>query len=148
MLDLRHIAALLATGRMTPKEAVKLGEQLLVEGDDRESIVALASLSPGAYDRAIDLLRGVLHDLGIELPDAQDGAFWLGLEEVRSIASGAVDPIEGALWIWREVWSDYRFPEFSGFVALVDDLDEALAPSDRNAVADEIVLRAKQMSGL
>ncbi len=150
MTDLDHVAALLGSGYLLPEHAISIGESLLAGGDDHESVVALAMLSRNDrddLDAAADRLADVLGHLGVPVPEPEEAAFRLGLDEVRVIAEGTRDPLEGARWIWTTIWAKYRFEEFSPFVALIDDLAEAVTSKDRSALAAQIVAHAREMTG-
>jgi len=131
-----------------PDEAITLAVDLVVDGAEAEDVVALAGLGRNDHGAAaLELMARVLEQERVPVPSWEEGAFRLGLDEVWAIAVGARDPIEGARWIWTEVWSYFRFDEFSPFVAMVDDLDGA-SPEETKAMAQEIVDRAEQMIGM
>jgi hypothetical protein len=142
----RRIAAQATFGEIPPGDVVRQAELLLLEGDEHESVVALAAVGRADLDLVPDRLVDVLTHLGLPVPSHEDAALFLAFDMAREIAGGTRDPIEGALWIWREAWSRYHFDELSGFVVLLDELDEATA-QDRLRIADEIRHAASELTG-
>lgn len=149
--DPLRIAALrLALGQQPSEELPRLAAEALARGVDSPSLREAASTPDHEVRDARDRFLAALDELGIEVPTFGKATWPLVRLMAEQIVSGAVTPVEGASWIWRNA---YHRIERGGylrvFVGLASEWEDH--PSYRAKYDERIVDESKillQRTGL
>jgi hypothetical protein len=129
-------------------ELPELAVKALQAGFDSQSLRLLAGELRPAWADCEPLFERALHDLGIQYQPRPEAGFALALHYARGIASGELDPYQGARRIWLDVANEFInnptiWDELRVFVHLASDWIEI--PAQRTDIEREIRDEAKKL---
>jgi len=129
---------------LTSERAIDLAARMLIEGIELPSVLELAAMTPADDYGWQEVFGKVLRELGIEGKSPKDSAFELVLQTSRDIGRGRVDAIDGAKFIWQNLWQPWCDERVTPFVAMLDELEDQNPPT-REELAGEIRDYAKSL---
>ncbi len=123
--QLELVAARLAVGEQASEELPDIAAEALVRGLDSLALRLAAGVLRQDVRSAREAFHDALFELGVELPEEQAALWTLTRETMARIVSGAVDPYDGASWIWSSVyWRFEREGDLRIFVGLASEWED------------------------
>lgn len=158
--DLRERIAVaadrLAVGlQWDPDDLIDLGVEMLMAGFDGESVVGLASFSPGERWVDVELVaRAAIEEVGMRVPRPQDAGWVLALYWARQLRLGGPETYRRAAAPWG-LWWTLKTPAEIGLLVEVMDEWEVALPGDKDGpelelqalAAPIIALAERRLSG-
>jgi hypothetical protein len=144
-VDPLQLAALRWAVDEQPAEKLPLlATDALVRGADSPALRELAGVRPGDFWEIKSLFEKTLDELGIEQVDAQTALWRLAQHMASEIENGGVRPIDGARWIWSNIYHRLdREGDLRVFVGLASEWDDY--PLGRVEIEQAIVEKARRL---